>query len=239
MFALINREHGAALSRNGRVHDSFILLLCLILARPDFSHSNADSRHSTSRFFTVLPVDSTHWDSVYLLVSWEISLRPNLSGIIDQSAHLESVDWLDPIVLVVCALLRCHIHSGCQESWWDRRNGHLREVARGLLVTGRRSMRRVLSKSTLLMVVDLRWTFVKYWHCIVVLSWARHFYFRSLCHIFSLPLSEGLNLASNMTIRFFLKEGAFLMCLFQVKGLLKLRQFVSICTRAWNVQLLL
>ena len=82
------------------------------------------------------------------------------------------------------------------------------------------------------MVVHLRGTLVKDRDCVVVLSWPRDFYFGALVHIFSLPLSEGLDFACNMAIRFLLEEGALLVSLFQVESLLEFRKLVSVCARA-------
>ena len=127
MPALVERHHSTSLSRNGRIHDSFVLLLGCILARSYVTHSLANSRHASSRFFTVLPVDSSlkyklrinkttyHRNLVDLLVAREVSLRTNFCWVVNQSTHLESINRLYSVVFIVSTLLRSHVHSWCQE----------------------------------------------------------------------------------------------------------------------------
>lgn len=82
-------------------------------------------------------------------------------------------------------------------------------------------MGRVLSKGALLMVVDLRRTLIEHRDCAVVLAWAWYFYLRSSVDVFSLSLSEGLDLARDMPISFLLEERALLLSLFQLKMVLE------------------
>jgi len=92
MLALGDGQHSAAHSGDRRVHDTLALRRCLILARTYFSQSYAGHWNSSSRFFAVLPIDSTHWDLVYLLIGREVGLRADFGWIVDQPAHLKSIN---------------------------------------------------------------------------------------------------------------------------------------------------